>query len=141
VQDTDGRINTAVSGLERLGEMHNSFLQMIESRPGANQDAGVIGVSDGEITMNCLGVDLSVRHKFVVRNGLPATIEYSFLAKYRDDELLIFNMYLEPNGVVYVDLNAETRLCDFNNTYISKIVLYKVAEMLLDSEVFAPTIE
>lgn len=78
-------------------------------------------------------------------DSLPAAIEYSFKTDRNGDEINVFRIYLEPNGGLFRDSyakfrdpHAKSRLCDHDNTYLAKYVLYEVAENLLDSTVFAP---
>jgi len=139
MQDENENIQIAVADIEKLDEFHNRFITTIAGLTELNTAAGKFGVINGEIHTTCLNIELRVEHKIVVSEGFPKFIEYSFIVPREDDDLIVFNMYLSHNGTLCIDHNMETKLCDFNNTYLADIVLNRIARKLLDSDAFAPS--
>lgn len=137
--DDNDRIEIAVGALKKLSDLHLKFMQIVRDMEGNDLPVGSFKVEDDELKATCLGVELSANHRaVVVRNGLPSILEYSFRALWNEEDIDIFKMYLEPrdNGL-YEDPDSKNRVCDYDNQYLYKFVLKKVAERLLDSEVFA----
>lgn len=133
-------ISTAVAGIEQLKDFHSQFIGHIKTSTRTQNITGIFNFDDDEITAICLDTPLSIKHKYVVRNNMPAAIEYSFSANHEDESLIIFIMYLESNGILYTDYETTTKLCDYNNTYVANNILTAVAKKLLTSAIFAPTV-
>ena len=137
--ENDERVLIAVSGIEQLESMHQQFMEFVQKLSTIKPHVGTLNVSDNNLVVTCLGVPLTVRRKIIAHEGLPSNIEYAFIVPKNDDDIVVFTMYLEPHGTLFTDPLCESRLCDYNNTYLANNVLNAVAIKLLDSEVFEPT--
>lgn len=135
----DERVQIAVAAIEQLEIIHQHFMRFVQSLPSCESHAGTLAIEGGELKARCLGVNLTVRRKIVVRNSYPAFVEYAFVVPKHDIDIFIFALYLGKDGSLLTDLLSETRLCDFNNTYLPHHLLNAIAIKLLDSEVFKPT--
>lgn len=135
----DERVQIAAAAIEKLEDMHDRFMKLVQSLSTSKPNAGSLGVSDNNLTATCLGVSLTVKRKIVVRNSYPAFIEYAFIVTKNGIDIFIFAIYLGKDGSLLTDLHSETRLCDFDNAYLPNNLLNAVAIRLLDSEVFKPT--
>lgn len=133
------RVLIAASGIEQLESMHEQFMNIVQGQSTTKPHAGILGVSDNNLTATCLGVSLTVKRKIVANDGSPSFIEYAFTIPHKDKDIVVCTLYLGANGVLFTDPVGESRLCDYNNTYLGKNMLNFVAIRLLDSEVFEPT--
>lgn len=135
----DERVLIAVSGIEQLEQMHESFMNFVHGLSTVKPTAGTVSVSNNNLVVNCLGIPLTVKRKIVVKDGLPALVEYAFTYPKKDTDIVVFATYLGGSGVLFTDPNGGNRLCDYNNTYLANNLLNAIAINLLDSEVFEPS--
>jgi len=132
------KVDVAVSALDRLKEIHERFVQEIAARSQTPINGGSLTVEEDQILATCLGVSLRVVHRPIARNGELEALEYAFIAQYGKEELAVWHLYLEGNGVLYTDSSATVRFCDFNNAYVANKIIAALADALLRSSVFAP---
>jgi hypothetical protein len=140
--DTQERIDIAIEALKKLELSHNNFVEFVDKFASEEMAVGKLTVDDGDFTAVCLGIHFYVMHRIIVaHHNLPSTIEYSFIAKHGDCDFSVFNMYLENDGRLYKDLDKKIFICDSrNDKYLAQNILYELAEKLLDSKIFAPSL-
>ena len=128
----------AVSTAKRLSELHNNFMEVLAAPATECPNIGSITVSSGEIVCSCLERHISVLYRAVALNMQISALEYDFVTQWKDEELSVLRLYLQLGGILTRVPNDKERLCDFNNTYIHRILLSELSESLLNSPVYAP---
>jgi hypothetical protein len=135
---TQQRAIAAEQAIKQLNGMHDRFIQELESGSKQPSGIGTLAVSSKEITCVCLGRNVAVSNRPVALDGEIKAIEYDFITRWKDEDLSILRLYLQPNGTLTRDPDGTAKFQDFNNTYISDHILAAVSDMLLVSAVYAP---
>ena len=138
--DRTEKIDLAMHAAKNLFDMHREF--MAELNKTENQKeyaAGALQASADEVKLSSMGVVMLLRHKIVCIEQYPQLVEYRFITDYEDEELVILKFYLQPNYILTMEIDPDTKLCDYNNSYLGKILVYEVAEKLLNSPIFEQT--
>lgn len=73
----------------------------------------------------------------VVRAGNDFYMEYQFVVRFNEEDHELTRFYVGGGGLVYLDLESETTMCDYNNEYIASHICSRVAIGLLKSPVFS----
>lgn len=128
----------AVAATKKLRELHQSFVASLAASATDGPDIGTFSVSSDSIACSCLARNISVLSRAIVLNKHISALEYDFVTRWKDDELSVLRLYLQPSGVLTHDPSGNERFCDFNNTYIHRNILSALSESLLNSPVYAP---
>jgi hypothetical protein len=136
--DYETELEIAIAALAELKTLHSDFINVVATLAKPKVDGGFVRVTENELHAECLGVALRAVHKPVVRDGRLASLEYSFKAQSGDEDVLVWSMYLEPNGDLHADAIAGDRICSSRNTYLAGHIVARLATALLRSEFFAP---
>ena len=128
----------AVAATKKLRELHQGFVAKLAASAAEGPDIGTFSVSSDSIACSCLERNVSVLSRPVVLNKQISALEYDFVTRWKDGELSVLRLYLQPGGVLTRDSNGKERFCDFNNTYIHRNILTALSESLLNSPVYAP---
>ena len=132
-------IQAASVALTRLHKIDQRFRDHVKTVGTTVKDLGSLTAPDGEIAASCLEVQVHVARKPIAVDGSPALFEYVF-GEMKEGALKPYlRLYLAPSGNLFTDVQCQTRVCDFDNTYIVKNILLELAHALLHSEHFAPT--
>lgn len=132
-------IEIAANGLKKLEKMHNEFLLELKKNLGKEENpVGSLKIDDGVISITSLGVSLEVKHRPVVVDGKPKLVEYVVIAEHEGERGIVLQFYLQPNYILTKSVNTDSKLCDYNNSYIEKILVYEAAGQLLKSPIFRP---
>jgi hypothetical protein len=128
----------AVAATKKLSELHQKFVANLAASAAEGPDIGTFSVSSDSIAISCLERNISVLSRAIVLNKHISALEYDFVTRWKDEELSILRLYLQPGGVLTRDPNGKENFCDFNNTYIHRKILSALSESLLNSPVYAP---
>ena len=137
--DYETELEIAITALAELATLHSTFMDTVATLAKQKVDGGHIGVTENELLAECRGVPLRTVHRPVVRDGRLAALEYSFKAQSGDGDVLVWSMFLEPNGDLHADPMAGERVCSSRNTYLAGHIISRLAAALLRSELFAPS--
>jgi len=141
MNDQMAKIEIAAAAIEKLNELHSRFAQRLASQTDVPRFLGSLKIDGAEIHARCLGIELRVIRRPIVRGGSFCAIEYSFYTRHKEADFAVFRMYLQRNSVLSRDAAAKTTFCDSDNQYAAESVLLAVALALMDSPLFAPEID
>lgn len=128
----------AVAAAKKLHELHQRFVAYLAAPAAEGPDIGTFSVSTGSIACSFLDRNISVLSRPIVLNKHIGALEYDFVTRWKDEELSLLRLYLQPGGVLTRDPNGKDKFCDFNNTYIHRNIMSALSESLLNSPVYAP---
>ena len=135
--NNDKELTIAVAAAARLEGMHRAFMDHMASPYVAKVNGGDFAVEENELSVTCLSKKLQSQHRLIARDGRLAAIEYPFFARHRDQDLLVWCMYLESDDSLYADAQKQTVICTSKNNYVASNVIEKLADALIRSAVFA----
>lgn len=130
------KVEIAAEALNELELLHQKFSVAISS---ADQLPHIGHFSVNLDSVTCLGVTCMVLRRPVAAEGYFEKVEYSFGATYEGEAVLLLCVYLTYAGV-FKDSQLKNRLCDYDNKYAAKFLLYLLADRLIESRLFAPRI-
>ena len=128
----------AASAIKKLREIHQNFVTNLATPAIQCPEIGTLKGSLDSIECSCLERNIVVLSRPIVRDKQIRVLEYDFVTQWKDEELSVLRLYLQPGGVLTRDPLGNEKLCDFNNTYIPRIILAALSESLLNSPVYAP---
>ncbi len=137
--DLNKQFEIAVAALRLLEECHANFMKAIEGLKTPKIEGAELAVVDGEIQAVCLGVQLRAIHRPLVREGYLQVVEYAFRAQHREQELVVYAMYLEANGNLYEDALGKNLICQSGNTSLTHRLAPRLGAALLQSDIFLPS--
>jgi hypothetical protein len=135
-QDTPTEI--AAAALKKLEEMHISFMQSIASLKTREVNGGELATDGQNLVVTCLGIQFNVPHRPIAREEALCALEYPFMARLRDREIVVWRMFLEPDNDLYAKPDRQDRICSSGNTYLATKLIEPLASALLRSPLFAP---
>jgi len=134
----NSEIDVAAAAFKALQEKHIIFMQSVQRQKNKKVNGGEID-SDGQLlAVGCLNVDFKIAPRFIVRDKYLCSIEYPFMTKVRDQEILVWQMYLEADGSLYSDFDKKQRICDSTNENLASYLIKDLGAALLRSPVFSP---
>ena len=136
--NNDKELTLATAAAANLEEMHQAFMIHVASPYVAKVNGGDVAVEENELSVTCLSMKLRSQHRLIGRDGRLVAIEYPFFARHRDQNLLVWCMYLESDDSLYADAQKQTVICTSKNNYVPSNVIEKLADALIRSAVFAP---
>ena len=128
----------AASALTKLENMHDEFVKYVQSLAIKKVNAGELDTDGKHLLVTCLGVHIRASHRPIVRDGRLSALEYPFLVAHRDQELLIWRMFLEADYSLYSGLDRQGPICSSTNLYLARYLITPLASALLRSPIFAP---
>lgn len=129
-----------ISEIDRLQDLHKMFIADLEVAAKTASQIGTLTVTPDLFSCKCLGHDVTVTYRPIVLDGKISALEYDFATSWKEEDLSILRLYLQPGGIITRDAKGSEKLCDFNNTYIKNIILGAVFESLIKSPVYAPVV-
>ncbi len=135
-QDTQTEI--AAAALKKLEEMHVLFMQSIAALKTKEVNGGRIETDGATLSVTCLGVEFRVPHRPIAHDGALCALEYPFIARLRDNEIVGWRMFLEADNDLYAKPGQQEKLCSSGNTYLASNLIEPLASALLWSPLFAP---
>ena len=146
------RLSNAVTTIATLESIHKCFIEKIKVSTEIQHEAGELNIENNEIKITSLGLVLTTERKVIADDeGWVKAMEYAFIASRKDDDVVISTVYLQShgsiespsssihNGTLFKDPECKSKISDFNNLHIVKIILNAITEDLLDSKIFSPT--
>jgi hypothetical protein len=134
------QVANAQNGINRLTNVHQSFLTHLGQGGGSTHFAGALSVADGVLSVDACGHSLMAVPRVVHHGGHDFAVEYTFAYMTKDVTTPIWRFYLTENGLLVSSLADDTsRLCDFNNQYVVERLLTEVSTAVLKSFLFAPS--
>ncbi|MGH8445615.1 MAG: hypothetical protein ACREVL_10120 [Solimonas sp.] len=125
---------------ERCREMLEALEESAEQHPFIDEDdeaIATLSIDEDTISIECLGKITEASPRLVRKDDERWAVEYVFVAEeYEDEPVELFRFYVDDEAVVG-QLGAP-RLADYQNTYLAQIVIGKVYEALLESDLLKP---
>ena len=131
-------VDIAVAALEELESTHLSFMQTIAGLKTKKVNGGEIETDGHGLRVTCLGVVFDVRRRLIARGETFEALEYPFVALHRDQQVIVWRMYLEMDGCLYAKAGAQDKICPSDNTYLASSLIERLTSPLLRSPLFAP---
>src|SRR5260221_62717 len=128
----------AAAALKKLEEMHISFMRSIASLKTKEVNCGELATDGQNLVVTCLGIQFKVPYRPIARDGALCALEYPFVARLRDREIVVWRMFLEPDNDLYANANRQDRICSSENPYLATKLIEPLASALLRSPLFAP---
>jgi hypothetical protein len=131
-------IEKAAENLKRLRERHKEFMLELRKHHGQEENpVGSLRFDDDLLSIIVLGVSLDIKHRpVVVDRMMPELIEYVVFTEHESEHVVVFKFYLHLNSCLSRNPDSESKLCDYDNHKIEKILVYEVSEQLLKSPIF-----
>jgi hypothetical protein len=139
--NNESEVEFAVAALNKLEEMHGDFVSFVGKLRTKEVNGGELETDGKSLLITCLGIRLAAAHRPIARDNRLVAIEYPFLTRQAEREVLIWRMFLEADYSLYADANKERRICSFNNDYLASYLIQPITVALLRSPVFAPLSE
>lgn len=128
----------ALAGLRKLEALHADFLAHLGKLKSF--EGGSLAIQGGQISVVCLGISIKVGERYIAKDSQPSLIEYEFSTEHDDGKLPLFYLYLRANGRLFGDSDCTKSFADFDNQYLLSHLIGELADKLLKSEVFKPSL-
>ncbi len=129
----------AAAALFKLEEMHKEFMKHVGSLATKKVNGGELDTDGNRLLVTCLNVRIEVGHRPIARDGVLGALEYPFLVKHGDHEILVWRMFLEPDYSLYSNPERQDPICSSANAYLASYIIRPLAAALLRSPIFAPS--
>lgn len=135
----ENAVEMAAAALLKLEEMHGEFMKHVKSLVKKKVNGGELDSDGNHLLVTCLNIQMKVAHRPIVRDGYPSALEYPFFVKHGDGEILVWQMFLEPNYSLYANLDKQDPICTSANAFLATYIIQPLAAALLRSPIFAPS--
>lgn len=132
-------IRNALRSIKRLGRAHALLQQNILKSYEDESEYGQVLLEGDKINIRCLGCDIWIRHRPVVRQGGALSFEYEFLTKLWDDDHVFMRIYMNDLGVLFRDASHNDYFGNADSGHLQEVMLSEVIVRILQSAVFAPS--
>ncbi|MGR4068639.1 hypothetical protein [Billgrantia sp. C5P2] len=134
-QDEVVTIAKAKRRIEAVLETNDGFLENARTNAVPRDIPTKLEFGSDDVFVDVFGYRILSKPR-VVRVGDDFYMEYRFLVRFEDEEHEVTRFYVGAGGLVYEDLESESKMCDYNNEYIASLICSRVALGLLKSPVF-----
>ena len=126
--------------LERLQTIHKLFVFQINKGDQPQSPVWSLKFVEGDLRLKFLDHEFRAAPRSVVLDSRFAANEYAFVGSLGGKEHVLLGLDLLPDGGLFINskLDAGSRICDYNNTYVVNKILSKIHEAAMSSPLFAP---
>lgn len=132
------QISKARSALATIEPMNAAFLKHCSENSTPQEFPTKLEVDGKSISINAFGMPAVATGRYVLVDTSEFMTEYVFSIAIEGEPVEVWRCYLSSNGNLLQDLETQSTICDYNNSYIAKHLCGNVLLGVLQSTAFVP---
>ena len=137
--DLEKQFEIAAGAVAQLEHLHQAFMSEVAASRQPKINGAEVRVVDGELQVECLGVDLKARRRFVAVNGFFTAIEYGLIATHENESICVATFHLQGRTEdLTSDYGGTEKICHRSNAYLAHRLAPWVCAQLMESVAFSP---